>query len=531
MMIKRLSIHKLLLVLMMFTLILPGFAAANGYGGPGHGHGPGNGSDNGDEVVGSLTIHKYSQEKDAEKEKGTGEGGQHAVGDPLEGVTFTLTQTHQYDPETDKWTEVSGTPEEYVTDADGKIEISPIPLGRYKVEETDGPPNVVLNTQEYYVDIPMTNEDGTDTNYDVHIYPKNEIIRGKVTLTKYGEKKKHKLKGVTFNLYKKGESEPIDTNLKTGLYGKLSVKNLEYGKYYFQEVSTVDGYLLNGEKVYFSIEKQGEHKKVSLYNYKEPEVEKSVDKQAVNRGETVQFSITVDLPGDIQSYEKFDVIDLLDDRLEYIDGSESSPAGFTFSKNDQELKWTGDPSQLQPGNVTITFDAKVSEDAKANDPIENEATIDYDNRYVTDSKTTPPVTVIPTVGSLTVIKQDGNDNDVKLQGAEFELRNENGDVVATGVSGTDGVVDFNGATNELDYGTYELIETKAPNGYNKLRNPIEVVIDEEESEVTITVDNYKSGWELPKTGGIGTVFFTLIGLTLMSSAAWMYFRRQRSEEV
>lgn len=59
-----------------------------------------------------------------------------------------------------------------------------IPLGRYKVQETAGPPHVNLNEEEFFVDVPMTSADGTDVNYDVVILPKNETIRNDVELTK-----------------------------------------------------------------------------------------------------------------------------------------------------------------------------------------------------------------------------------------------------------------------------------------------------------------------------------------------------------
>src|SRR5690625_695543 len=143
-MIKRFSLHKILIALLMFTLILPGFASG----------------ETGDAITGSLTIHKYEQEKGDEQKDGTGKPGESPVGKPLAGVTFTITQTHSYDPFTDKWSEISGTPANYKTDANGKIELKTIELGRYKVQETDGPDHVVLNDEPYYVDIPMTSKDG-----------------------------------------------------------------------------------------------------------------------------------------------------------------------------------------------------------------------------------------------------------------------------------------------------------------------------------------------------------------------------------
>src|SRR5699024_4906372 len=128
-------------------------------------------------------------------------------------------------------------------------------------------------------------------------------------------------------------------------------------------------------------------------------------------------------------------------------------------------------------------------------------------------------TVTPTVGSLAVKKVDG-DSEVALPGAVFELR-QGDTLIATGTSDSDGNVDFNGATDELDYGTYQLIETKAPADYNLLRNPIDVIINNDDGRdhnVELVVKNYKGGWNLPKTGGIGTVLFTFIGLSLMVGA-------------
>src|SRR5690625_625683 len=79
----------------------------------------------------TLTIHKYEQEPDEENsEEGTGLPGQTASGDPLEGVEFTLTQTHKYNAEIDEWTEFAGEPLTRVTDENGKIVIEGMDLGR-----------------------------------------------------------------------------------------------------------------------------------------------------------------------------------------------------------------------------------------------------------------------------------------------------------------------------------------------------------------------------------------------------------------
>src|SRR5699024_7524755 len=118
-------VYKLLAFLLLFSLILPtGLAQAAPDAEEERTHG-------------SLTVHKYEQEADgAEGEEGTGEDGQNVPGDakPLEGVEFTITQTHSFDPSTDIWTEISnGEVFTGVTDASGQYTFYDLPLGRYNV--------------------------------------------------------------------------------------------------------------------------------------------------------------------------------------------------------------------------------------------------------------------------------------------------------------------------------------------------------------------------------------------------------------
>ena len=75
----------------------------------------------------------------------------------------------------------------------------------------------------------------------------------------------------------------------------------------------------------------------------------------------------------------------------------------------------------------------------------------------------------------------------------------------------------------LAYGTYYIVETKAPAGYNLLSEPIEARINElshradEELNSTILVVNTR--FVLPETGGMGTTLFTVAGLGILSCAA------------
>lgn len=92
----------------------------------------------------------------------------------------------------------------------------------------------------------------------------------------------------------------------------------------------------------------------------------------------------------------------------------------------------------------------------------------------------------------------------------------------------------------LDSDTYYLTETKAPDGYNKLKDPIKITIDNEgkvklgengETPVTngeVQVEN-KTGAEMPSTGGIGTTVFYVVGGILAVGAAVLLVTKKRME--
>ena len=126
------------------------------------------------------------------------------------------------------------------------------------------------------------------------------------------------------------------------------------------------------------------------------------------------------------------------------------------------------------------------------------------------------------LGSLTVYKKDA-DGDNPLKGATFELRDADDNIVGTSqTTENDGVIEF----TDLAWGTYKLVETKAPEGYNLLAEPITIEITKDNLDIEKTVENSLIGWDIPKTGGIGTIGFYISGMFLMVSAAWFVIRRR-----
>ncbi|CCW40386.1 SpaH/EbpB family LPXTG-anchored major pilin [Streptococcus agalactiae] len=185
------------------------------------------------------------------------------------------------------------------------------------------------------------------------------------------------------------------------------------------------------------------------------------------------------------------------------------------------------PGQGDNAKVTNTNTAKINPNSKTDDP----------GRTVTVYD-----------GQITVRKVDGSDGKTVLQGAEFVLKNSNNEFLdlttdpddvqwtrdqskATKyLTLADGTVTIKG----LEAGTYNLVETKAPKGYNLLKEPQEVKIgagatdttDSDPLLVTSTVKNNK-GTELPSTGGIGTTIFYIIGAILVIGAGIVLVARRR----
>lgn len=93
----------------------------------------------------------------------------------------------------------------------------------------------------------------------------------------------------------------------------------------------------------------------------------------------------------------------------------------------------------------------------------------------------------------------------------------------------------------LDADTYYLEEIKAPDGYNRLKEPVNVVITaniasgktvtatityNETATGTVRIEN-QTGVELPSTGGIGTTVFYVIGGLLMGVAVVLLVTRKK----
>ena len=519
---------------------------------------------------GTLTIHKYEQEKNGTKgAEGDGSANQ-IVPDgakALPGVTFEIKQITSFKKITNDGkiateavkTVTNATPIQVTTDANGQAVFPNLPLGRYEVKEIAGPPHVNLNKNTYTVDVPMTSKDGVALNYDVHMYPKNEIKRGAVVLTKTGAEDKA-LAGAEFSIFK-ADGTKVKTGLVTGTGGKIRVDGLEYGDYYFQETKAPTGYVLDPKKYPFSIKESGTINAngtmtsgvvvpVAVKNYQEPDIDKKINNDLeilpINPLKDYNYDIKTLIPEDIKDYKNYVVTDDIDDRLIIQGKPVVKIAGVVVDSSVVEVVVNGqqvtatvkDFSKLDgKKEFHLQIKSQIKEGVPSGTEIPNTAKIDFTNKNnVKGKKKTKPVIVVPKTGSIALTKVDSADGKT-LAGAEFELRDKDGKVVVVQGQPVKGVSDANGMItwNNIAYGDYQIVETKAPTytkedgstgSYQILRDPIDVKIDENKQTIKLKVENNKSGWILPSTGGMGTILFSVVGIALMAVAAFVFFRKK-----
>ena len=356
--------------------------------------------------------------------------------------------------------------------------------------------------------------------------------------------------------------------------------------------------------------------------YEVPTVDKSVKDTDTNWGEAADWEIGSDvpfrlvgtLPSNYADYETYKYVfhDTLGSSLKY-NGDVKVYVQNGETKTEITTGFTVDPAEAATaggGTLTVTFAdlkkvANVNKDSKivveytakllstaeiGNPGNKNEVYLEYSNNPnqtgegTPSTGNTPKDEVLVFTYELDVTKVDGQNAEKKLAKAEFVLLNSdktkaakvtNGKFVEwvdVPTAGEDGTITYPAGTTltsdtdgkfviaGLDAGTYYLRETKAPAGYNLLKNDISVTItatlDKAENHPALTglklsvkdgkadaaatesdgsvetgivatnvVNN--SGAQLPETGGMGTTLFYVLGGILVLVAIILLVTRKR----
>ena len=149
------------------------------------------------------------------------------------------------------------------TDADGILKIENLPWDNYYLIETKAPQGYTLDSNTRYA---FTIDAGKLTgqlNGKTENIITNKKQTGSVTLTKMDADDQGKLlSGAEFELYRRledGTAEKVElehTLLTTDESGSITVKDLDWGKYYFKEIKAPVGYALNPTETEFEITRE-----------------------------------------------------------------------------------------------------------------------------------------------------------------------------------------------------------------------------------------------------------------------------------
>lgn len=317
-----------------------------------------------------------------------------------------------------------------------------------------------------------------------------------------------------------------------------------------------------------------------------PSITKTADKDTVSIGQVVKYTVTGSVP-DTTGYSEYvyNIHDTLSNGLDFVndetgtptsdgnvkvtvafkDATDASTAPTTATiDTDNSKKMSLDlsewvkASQANKGKeFTVTYYAKVNKVADVS--TKNNATLEYGNNPGETTTTTPSEAKTPTY-PLDIKKFAKTDNKM-LAGAKFKLYKDSvADENVIKVTGSEGnyVVDpnskntvfesvasitgqnYNLHVNGLAAGTYYLVETEAPAGYNKLTASIKVVIAKDgdnwtiskdgtpETDKIIDVEN-STGSILPSTGGMGTIAFTVVAAILVLGVSVSFIRDRKRE--
>lgn len=243
----------------------------------------------------------------------------------------------------------------------------------------------------------------------------------------------------------------------------------------------------------------------------------------------------------------------------------TEPRGFTLTFNNNA---EGNASILKTGDVvTVTYYAQINENAKIADEANvNKAKVEYGTNSHTEYDTTETYVWKMNIVKYTMEQTTGSDQakEKMLAGAIFQLSRdaagaeviklvkvddttyrlalptETDTAVDTITTGETGALVINGLAD----GTYYLTETKAPRGYNLLREPVKVTVahktengkltetsfvaDQTQTDTSglVKVEN-NAGAELPSTGGIGTTAFYVLGSAMALGAVILLVTKKR----
>ena len=391
-------------------------------------------------------------------------------------------------------------------------------------------------------------------------------------------------------------AEALTKNLSaTANSGKIAEENTT--SYTFNNLAA--GYYLvyvtGGKEIQSSLVTVDETTNTINLKTEAPSITKTADKETVSIGQVVKYTVTGSIP-DTTGYAEYvyKIHDELSTGLDFVndaagtaleEGATTVTVAVAFGEGSTDASTAPTTATLDSTNkkkmslnlsewvranqtnkgkeFTVTYYAKVNDKAVVAE--KNSAKLEYGNDPDNTTETTPSEAKTPTY-PLNIKKTDHKTSGL-LAGLYTETEyNKDADTrQAIKVTGTNGnyVVDptsentvfesaatkigeneYNLHVNGLAEGTYYLVETKAPDGYNKLTAPVVIKITKStdtdvnnwtiskdgtvETDKIIDIEN-STGSILPSTGGRGAIAFAVIAALLVFGVAVSFIRDKRKE--
>ena len=341
-----------------------------------------------------------------------------------------------------------GTLLNLTTNSDGIVEAKDLLAGNYEVTEVKTLDGYVLNNTPYNFTI---SENGQKIEYTME----NQRALGNLTLVKVDEETNEKLSDVAFRITAlSGLYEGKVSNVKTNEEGIVELENLPVGEYEIVEVKTIEGYVLNETPINFTIVENNQHIELTITNKRE------------------KGSLNI-LKYDSETKEPLANVTFSIEALTGIDAGKSW------------LLQTGETGIIELENLNLGEYQIV--EVQANDG------------YVLNNN---PIPFEITENGQVIEKEIAND---KITG-QFEFLKYDADTknpisdVEFSVKGLDGFangIEFIFTTDEkgeyvserLPYGTYEITEVEAKEGYILDSTPITVSITANDVIIPISKEN------------------------------------------